>query len=810
MQFRSIQLKIASLSGLCVLAATGSVVGYSMISSGSSRAFVSEETGALTDQLTRDSLKSLASTQAGVIRSTLDGAFDAARDMAHTFEVLASQDTTSATPAVARRMQLNAILLNVLKENPAFNGTYSAWEPNALDDQDAAFRDKREMGSDTTGRFLPYWTRDAAGKIAIQPLVEYDSHDLHPNGVMKGGWYIGPQNGNGESILDPLPYIVQGKNVYLATMSVPIMVAGKFSGVAGADFDLAFVQKLAEQVKSSIYDGQASVEIVSYKGLVVASSDRPEAIGSRFDQADTGLSQYLATIQGGQADVTVDKDAFRAFAPIVIGRTKTPWSVMIKVPQAVAMAQARELDTALTERNGNDSVTQIAVSLIIALAGIGAMWFVARSIASPVNSLTEAMRRLADGDTAADIPGMNRADEIGKMAATVSIFRENAIAKANMEREAEANRTTSESERLTREAQKAEEAKNIQFVVDSLAEGLGRLADGDVSHRIDRPFAQHLDALRNDFNNSVAKLQGALREVQANAHAIDGGANEIRSAADDLSRRTEQQASSLEETAAALEEITATVKDTAKRAEEAGHLVERTRKGVEQAGEVVSAAVAAMKHIEQSSDEISNIIGVIDEIAFQTNLLALNAGVEAARAGDAGKGFAVVAQEVRELAQRSAQAAKEIKDLILTSSQQVQKGVSLVDDTGKSLAASVEEVKQVNNLVHEIVEACREQSVSVQEINVAVNTMDQGTQQNAAMVEETTAATHSLAREAAALNALIGQFRIDGPVATSAPRAVQDDAAPVASPARALGRKIAAAFGGRAATATAAADWKEF
>lgn len=278
MQFRSIQLKIASLSGLCVLAATGAVVGYSVVSSNNSRTFVSKETGALTDQLTRDSLKTLASTQAGVIRSTLDGAFDTARDMARTFEVLASKDATQATSAAMRRTQFNAILLNVLKENPGFNGTYSAWEPNALDGQDSAFRDRRDMGSDATGRFLPYWTRDAAGKIAIQPLVEYDSHDLHPNGVMKGGWYIGPQNGNGESILDPLPYVVQGKSVYLATMSVPIMVDGKFGGVAGADFELAFVQNLAEQVKNSIYDGYASVEIVSYKGLVVASSDHPEAL----------------------------------------------------------------------------------------------------------------------------------------------------------------------------------------------------------------------------------------------------------------------------------------------------------------------------------------------------------------------------------------------------------------------------------------------------------------------------------------------------------------------------------------------------
>ena len=289
------------------------------------------------------------------------------------------------------------------------------------------------------------------------------------------------------------------------------------------------------------------------------------------------------------------------------------------------------------------------------------------------------------------------------MAAAVAVFRSNAMAKIALEREADANRSLSEKEREEREAQKAGDAADAKFAMDSLATGLGRLADGDVAYRITTPFVERLDNLRVDFNNSLSKLNEALRAVGDNALGIDAGSNEIRSGADDLSKRTEQQAASVEETAAALEQITTTVKDSTRRAEEAGALVARTRAGAEKSGEVVRNAVDAMQEIEKSSTEISSIIGVIDEIAFQTNLLALNAGVEAARAGDAGKGFAVVAQEVRELAQRSAKAAKEIKALISTSSQQVRAGVALVDETGKSLEVIVSEVQQINQHVNAIV-----------------------------------------------------------------------------------------------------------
>lgn len=305
--------------------------------------------------------------------------------------------------------------------------------------------------------------------------------------------------------------------------------------------------------------------------------------------------------------------------------------------------------------------------------------------------------------------------------------------------------------------------------VEKLASCLTKLADGDLSQALTEPFIPSLERLRTDFNGASDKLRKAMAAVAENARAIAAGSSEIRTAADALAKRTEQQAASVEETAAALEEITTTVKDSSRRAEEAGSLVSRTKQNAEHSGEVVRNAIGAMGQIETSSKEISNIISVIDEIAFQTNLLALNAGVEAARAGEAGKGFAVVAQEVRELAQRSAKAAKEIKSLITASSSHVQKGVALVSETGTALVEIVSEVHAISTNVVAIVEAAREQSIALSEVNQAVNTVDQGTQQNAAMVEEQTAASHSLAREASALFELLEQFRfVGGPKSTSA------------------------------------------
>ena len=419
-------------------------------------------------------------------------------------------------------------------------------------------------------------------------------------------------------------------------------------------------------------------------------------------------------------------------------------------------------------------------SFAVALLGVGSVLSVllsivmgvvlSRAIAKPVREMTEAMDRLAAGDNSVEVPAQGRRDELGRMAGAVQTFKDAAIEKLRLEAEAAEQRRAADEARTAQEAERAAQAKEQAQVVDGLATGLERLASGAMTFRLTAAFAPHYEKLRTDFNRAMDTLQQTLKEVAMNATGVRSGAGEISQASDDLSRRTEQQAASLEETAAALDEITATVRKTAEGAGQARDAVGSARNDAERSGVVVRDAVSAMSEIESSAQQISQIIGVIDEIAFQTNLLALNAGVEAARAGDAGKGFAVVASEVRALAQRSAEAAKEIKTLISASSQQVERGVGLVGETGKVLERILTQVTHINGAVTEIAASAQEQATGLQQVNTAINQMDQVTQQNAAMVEQATAASHALAGESEALSKLIARFELGG-VATPAPAA---------------------------------------
>ncbi|MCU6454306.1 methyl-accepting chemotaxis protein [Sphingomonas sp. A2-49] len=434
----------------------------------------------------------------------------------------------------------------------------------------------------------------------------------------------------------------------------------------------------------------------------------------------------------------------------------------------------------------------IGLSAVTVAALVGTTMFAGRVICKPYVETVVRMEALAAGDLEGPIAHTENLDCVGRMTKAMAIFRR------NME---EAN---------TAEAQRQ--------MASALAEGLGELARGNLTFRIAAAFPADFETLRSDFNRAMDAIMEAVTAVNRAAVGINAGSSDILQASDDLSQRTEQQAASLEETAAAMDEITSTVRQTAAGANRANGVVAEARGEAEQSGEVVARAVDAMSGIERASNEISEIISVIDGIAFQTNLLALNAGVEAARAGDAGRGFAVVASEVRALAQRSAEAAKDVKTRITASSEQVDAGVELVSKTGAALQRIIGRFGEISGLVEQIARAAEHQATGLQQVNTAVGEMDGVTQQNAAMVEEATAAARTLSAEADELARQVARFRIEDDVCGPAAA----PAAPGHAPANAVrqlqqraataGRRIAAAGArrGGAAAAVATDDWAEF
>ncbi len=518
----------------------------------------------------------------------------------------------------------------------------------------------------------------------------------------------------------------------------------------------------------------AEIETDKTSERAAALSEEIKAIRKDVDQvakdADpasqkqlVALSKELATYQDA-VDLVIgmlDADAATA-AQFTVPFQEAYLSMNATLAKAVKVSSETTVARAEKSVKEAETIGAIATVLVglalVAVAGIAAALVMA--IRKGVIRIAAATETLAGGDNRVNLDGLKRADELGAIVKSLVIFRDNQLRLAELHEREQAQAADQESTRASQEAARAASAKEQAEVVDGLAQGLQRLTAGDLTCRLDKPFAPAYESLRADFNATVTQLAEIMRTISHRASGIETASSETSAAADDLSRRTENQAANLQETATTLNEITNAVSRTAEGSAQADKMVGETGVEARESGEVVRRAVSAMSEIEASSKQIFQITGVIDEIAFQTNLLALNAGVEAARAGDAGKGFAVVAQEVRALAQRSAEAAKEIKALIASSSNQINSGATLVGEAGQALERIVGRVGDVTRLITEISASVREQANGLKEVNIAVNRMDQITQQNAAMVEESTAASHAMRQEAEQLGSMIRRFRI--------------------------------------------------
>ncbi|MBB3648451.1 methyl-accepting chemotaxis protein [Rhizobium sp. BK619] len=462
----------------------------------------------------------------------------------------------------------------------------------------------------------------------------------------------------------------------------------------------------------------------------------------RLGQQGGGLVEYYSTAKPGQPAGDFRKTAYaQAF---------DPWKVVVVTGVYMEDLDAQINSTILTALSG---------SIILFFLAIAAAYLVIRGISGPLNNVHAALKAVAEEDVSIAIPHTGMNNEVGMMAKATQSLQEKIRERHAMSDREAAQQLALENERENNQRQQQDETALQARVVATIGQALEMIARGDLTVRC-ADLGQKYAALRDNFNDALSHLEAAMAKVSAKGTDIGTSKEEIRRASNELSQRTERQAASLEETSAALDELTVAVRQTADGAHEASKRVHSVSNEATHSDAIVGQAIEAMSGIEKSSSEITKIIGVIDEIAFQTNLLALNAGVEAARAGDSGKGFAVVAQEVRELAQRSAAAAKEIKDQIARSSSQVEHGVRLVGEAGEALKRISDQIKAANEIVAKIAHSASEQDTTLRSISSSMNQLDAATQQNAAMAEETTASAETLASDTDELINLIRGFRV--------------------------------------------------
>ncbi|WP_061933454.1 methyl-accepting chemotaxis protein [Aureimonas sp. AU22] len=622
-----------------------------------------------------------------------------------------------------------AMLKPAIGTYPNLFGSWMAEAPGGID----GVSDPAGVGANKDGAFTPYWTRSANGTAEYSTFGAKYEADWYKEPVARGRGYL------------TAPYLSE-TGVLMSSAAFPVRSGGQLIGVAGIDVGM---QELAATVSALKPFGTGRALLVTGdENWLVA----PDAAMRTKPYEDVGAGEIAKAVADGQPRVLglLPDGSTRVVLPFTVPGFELTWATLVDVPAAVVAGPVNEELTLLI---GGGALLVLIALATLALASH-------RVVRRPMQQLLHDVQALSAGDYTKPIEGQRSRDEAGALAIALEGFRHELASGRQAEAVAAQERVHAETARREGEAERSRAAAEQAEVVSLIGAGLARLSAGDLTCRLSGRIGGAYAQLAADFDTAVSQLEDTIRTVAGAVASIDGGTGEITAAAQEMARRIEGQAASLEETSAALADITVRVNESAGHAASATTTVKSACQAAQASDEVVRQAIEAMRAIEHSSARIAKIIGVIDEITFQTNLLALNAGVEAARAGEAGRGFAVVAQEVRGLAQRSAEAAKEIKDLIAHASHEVEVGVTYVERAGTSLQGIAAKVLEIDTKVAAIARGAAEQSTGIREINTAVSHIDQITQQNAAMLEEAAASSQSLRVEAGELSELVAQFEI--------------------------------------------------